>query len=258
MALCCIGGVCIPYSAILPLVILGIQWILQKLVAAGLLPPVVCQALSRFLPSSTPKKAKSVDACCSDKNTSCQTFTNKSSIEAAQPGNLRRGKLTKQTDANEIIAQQQNVVGVVHTIASEAEWSAIAASPSAKDQCFDATTTRKIVVCKFTASWCKPCQEIEPLYATLACASQTLLFVTVDVDNVEELSAAYKIMVLPTFVALSSSVPSVSDKNTTAAAVVDGHGFLEVGRYVGSNPDKLREFVASIVQKCESTQPNKP
>ncbi len=38
MSCLCIGGVCIPYSTILPLILLGLQWIGAKLARVGLLP----------------------------------------------------------------------------------------------------------------------------------------------------------------------------------------------------------------------------
>jgi hypothetical protein len=38
MALCCIGGICIPYSALAPLIVLGMRWVIEKLAALGLLP----------------------------------------------------------------------------------------------------------------------------------------------------------------------------------------------------------------------------
>eukprot|EP00536_Pseudo-nitzschia_multiseries_P008339 jgi/Psemu1/257124/estExt_Genewise1Plus.C_2100063 len=34
----CIGGVCVPYSAVIPLFLLGIKWVLSKLHTYGLLP----------------------------------------------------------------------------------------------------------------------------------------------------------------------------------------------------------------------------
>ena len=43
--LLCIGGVCVPYSAVFPLIILALKWVLVRLAQMGLLPKVVADAL---------------------------------------------------------------------------------------------------------------------------------------------------------------------------------------------------------------------
>jgi hypothetical protein len=48
MSCLCIGGVCIPYSAILPLLLLGLQWIAAKLARVGCLPDWVGKKLGEF------------------------------------------------------------------------------------------------------------------------------------------------------------------------------------------------------------------
>lgn len=53
MALCCINGVCIPYSALIPLIVVGLQWIVKKLSKAGLIPEAWSKALQRYGNSST-------------------------------------------------------------------------------------------------------------------------------------------------------------------------------------------------------------
>lgn len=64
MALCCIGGVCVPYSAILPLLALGLKWVVEKLVAAGLLPTWMTKQLARFTSVRSPPVADGASACC--------------------------------------------------------------------------------------------------------------------------------------------------------------------------------------------------
>jgi hypothetical protein len=44
--LCCIGGVCVPYTAVVPLVLLALRWCLAKLAAFGLLPSSVVELLN--------------------------------------------------------------------------------------------------------------------------------------------------------------------------------------------------------------------
>lgn len=42
----CIGGVCIPYSAIVPLVLMGIRWVFAKLHLVGILPSFVSNMMN--------------------------------------------------------------------------------------------------------------------------------------------------------------------------------------------------------------------
>jgi thioredoxin 1 len=96
-----------------------------------------------------------------------------------------------------------------------------------------------IVICKFTATWCKPCKAIQPLFESLAVDAvsarartsdtdpMTQKFVTVDVDVLDDVASTYKVMTLPTFVAIQDG------------RVVD--------KYSGSNDDQLRKFVNSVL-----------
>lgn len=59
---CCIGGVCIPYTAIVPMVLLGLKWIVTKLAYVGLLPSSVVQWLGL-----SQREQTNVD-CCSETN----------------------------------------------------------------------------------------------------------------------------------------------------------------------------------------------
>ncbi|KAL3923167.1 MAG: hypothetical protein SGARI_006282 [Bacillariaceae sp.] len=60
-----------------------------------------------------------------------------------------------------------------------------------------------IVIAKFTADWCKPCKVIQPFYEELSGRyAGEADFVTVDVDEFEEISSKYKVAMMPTFLAL--------------------------------------------------------
>lgn len=59
----------------------------------------------------------------------------------------------------------------------------------------------KLVLIDFHATWCGPCKRIAPLLEELAVEHKdTLVVIKVDVDEVEELVATYKVKVMPTFV----------------------------------------------------------
>ena len=62
MSLCCIGGVCIPYSALVPLLVYALKWVLQKLSDWGLLPAVIHDRLKGLVPCPTKKPGDS--SCC--------------------------------------------------------------------------------------------------------------------------------------------------------------------------------------------------
>lgn len=48
MSCLCIGGVCIPYTAVLPLLLIGLQWVATQLAKVGLLPDWVAKKLGKL------------------------------------------------------------------------------------------------------------------------------------------------------------------------------------------------------------------
>ena len=56
------------------------------------------------------------------------------------------------------------------------------------------------VVLYFTAIWCDPCQRIYPLYTQLAEEVHNCKFLKYDVDEDEEIAAAFEIDAMPTFI----------------------------------------------------------
>lgn len=61
MALCCIGGVCIPWEVV-PLLLLCLKWVVDRLAAAGLLPAALSEKLGAYTGGTTEKGAD----CCTD------------------------------------------------------------------------------------------------------------------------------------------------------------------------------------------------
>ncbi|XP_073330679.1 thioredoxin b [Pagrus major] len=57
----------------------------------------------------------------------------------------------------------------------------------------------KLVVVDFTATWCGPCKAIAPFYHTLSDEEENVIFLSVDVDDVEEVSSSCGISCMPTF-----------------------------------------------------------
>lgn len=81
------------------------------------------------------------------------------------------------------------------------------------------------VVVKFTASWCKPCQKIQPFFVSLGGNSTQVTLVEVDVDHdcLSGIVSELRVSMLPTFVQFK--------------------GGKEVTRYTGSDKSSIRKLV---------------
>lgn len=64
--LCCIGGVCVPYTAVLPLLVLGLKWIATKLAQMGVLPKAIADLLQ--VDNTTNNACATKTSCCSGKS----------------------------------------------------------------------------------------------------------------------------------------------------------------------------------------------
>ncbi|KAL4423311.1 hypothetical protein ABPG77_006106 [Micractinium sp. CCAP 211/92] len=57
----------------------------------------------------------------------------------------------------------------------------------------------KTVIVDFTATWCGPCRMIGPVFEQLSTEYESIVFLKVDVDEVEQVAAACGISAMPTF-----------------------------------------------------------
>lgn len=67
--------------------------------------------------------------------------------------------------------------------------------------------TDKTVILKFSATWCGPCKSIAPVFEKLSNIYTNSVFVHVDVDELDKVSASYKITTMPTFVFIKDGKP---------------------------------------------------
>ena len=51
----------------------------------------------------------------------------------------------------------------------------------------------KLVVIDFSAKWCGPCKNIHPIYTSLSSKYTDAVFLTVDVDDAEQIAADYDV-----------------------------------------------------------------
>ncbi|KAI5061491.1 hypothetical protein GOP47_0024000 [Adiantum capillus-veneris] len=63
-----------------------------------------------------------------------------------------------------------------------------------------------LVVVDFTASWCGPCKFIAPVFAELSEKYPNLVFLKVDVDEMNAISTAYEVRAMPTFLFIEKGV----------------------------------------------------
>ncbi|PIN21292.1 Thioredoxin [Handroanthus impetiginosus] len=80
--------------------------------------------------------------------------------------------------------------GNVHLVTTMDKW---------EKETSEANMDGKVVVVNFSASWCNPCRQIAPAYRELADKYSSILFLTVDVDELAEFSTTWDVKATPTF-----------------------------------------------------------
>ena len=81
------------------------------------------------------------------------------------------------------------------------------------------------IVIDFFATWCGPCVMIKPIFEELSHANEgKAVFIKIDVDKCEELSAQFGIQAMPTFIVVKGGAPAAT--------------------MTGADPENLKKFVA--------------
>lgn len=110
-----------------------------------------------------------------------EMFSNQVKMENHDGTLRRRGKYEKDCCPGD---------GEIIRISSRQEWT----------KYIEATSTEYTVVVKFTASWCRPCEKINPFLQILSRRSvQTCRFIEVDVDEMDEIASESNVRMMPTF-----------------------------------------------------------
>ncbi|KAL3358694.1 hypothetical protein AABB24_015683 [Solanum stoloniferum] len=93
----------------------------------------------------------------------------------------------------------------------------------------------KIVIANFSASWCGPCRMISPFYCELSEKYLSLMFLTVDVDELTEFSSSWDIKATPTFFFLK-----------------DGE---QIDKLVGANKPELQKKITTVADTHVACEP---
>jgi thioredoxin 1 len=220
---CCIGGVCIPYTAIVPVFLLGFKWIVQRLAELGILPQFIANALGISIPivdqhnpidddtnnnndtkndndTNSSNDTKKQPLCCSSDR--CATRTNDS------PSNDNDNDNDTSND------NDKNTTNVV-SVTSQNQWNTLLLQE------------KRFLVVQFTARWCQPCHAMAPRFAEFALQYPAAQFCTVDVDDMEDVASSFQIVMMPTFVCFNDAI--------------------ELGRKSTSQMRPLKEWIASHI-----------
>ncbi|CAA7028818.1 unnamed protein product [Microthlaspi erraticum] len=82
--------------------------------------------------------------------------------------------------------------GRVHAITRIEKW----------EEKIAAKSNGNILVVNFKASWCLPCRKLAPIYQELASTYTSMIFVTIDVEELAEFSNEWNVEATPTVVFL--------------------------------------------------------
>ncbi|CAN6467606.1 unnamed protein product [Victoria cruziana] len=130
-------------------------------------------------------------------------------------GNCFKKEYVDEDDSSYKIFLDKNV----HFVKDQKAW---------EDMISEARRDGKTVVANFSASWCGPCRVIAPYYSELSEMYPSLVFLVIDVDEMNEFSSTWDIQATPTFFFLKDGV-QVADK------------------LVGANKPELLNRITSIV-----------
>ncbi|KAL3839934.1 hypothetical protein ACJIZ3_024525 [Penstemon smallii] len=110
------------------------------------------------------------------------------------------------------------VGGNVHLITKKESW---------EQKIEEAKRDGKIVIANFSATWCGPCRMIAPYFVELSEKHPSIMFLTIDVDELSEFSTSWDIKATPTFFFLK-----------------DGQQFDKI---VGANKPELQKKMTALV-----------
>ena len=173
----CIGGVCVPYTAVVPLVILALKWVAVRMAQMGLLPKAIGDAL--HVPTSDEKEAEPIKAVGPSVV-----------IQLEKEEELK--KLLEDPNQKVVCKFTARCVEIQRTTSSWQYHMNLSDRPLF---CFSRSRSR--------SSWCKPCHKVQPFYEKLSSHyADDAKFFTVDVDDFDEIAGKYNVAMMPTFLVI--------------------------------------------------------
>ncbi|MCO5572413.1 hypothetical protein L7F22_026167 [Adiantum nelumboides] len=92
----------------------------------------------------------------------------------------------------------------------------------------EATVQQRLVVVAFKANWCGPCRMMAPVFSELSRKFPQTIFLKIDVDEMQDISAQWNVQAMPTFIIIKDS--------------------KELDRVVGANKEELEKRLTFHVQ----------
>ena len=79
----------------------------------------------------------------------------------------------------------------------------------------------KLVVVDFFATWCGPCRQIAPKIQAMAKEHTDVVFLKVDVEELDDLAAEYEISCMPTFIFIKQAEKVTSFSGANAEKLLE-------------------------------------
>ncbi|KAK8556084.1 hypothetical protein V6N13_070153 [Hibiscus sabdariffa] len=114
------------------------------------------------------------------------------------------------------------VGGNVQPVTSKEDWD---------QKLSEAKRDGKIVVANFSAAWCGPCRILAPFYCELSVKHPSLMFLSIDVDELAEFSSSWDVKATPTLFFLK-----------------DGQ---QINKLVGANKPELQKKINAILDSVK-------
>jgi thioredoxin 1 len=108
----------------------------------------------------------------------------------------------------------------VHIINHKTAWDAKLA---------EAKISNKVIVVDFTATWCGPCRLMAPIFTELSKKYDQLIFLKVDVDEVQDVTSEMEVRAMPTFMFI--------------------HNGKQIHKIVGANKEELEKKVEQYAKE---------
>eukprot|EP00808_Paulinella_micropora_P028382 g4155.t1 len=182
MPIICIGPVCVPVTAVWAMLVLMLKpiWIrLPESTQKKLL--AMFAAVSAFFAPVTNVVAPYYNALAE-------------TVVAWLPFGGSTSEQPSVIDVREVVAKARNMIrdeqGGVLKIESLEVYQALLT---------DCENGRYALVVDFGGEFCEPCQQIKPVFEQASRAFPTMLFTSVDVDNVESVATQCKVLAIPAF-----------------------------------------------------------